>query len=459
LGELLHFYAGGEYLMATKVKPLSGFPEYLPAGRVVEQRVLDVLRETFELHGFAGIQTRSVEPLAELARKGEITKEVYVVRRLHAEGDGKDDLGLHFDLTVPFARYVLENAGSLQFPFRRYQIQPAWRGERPQQGRYREFWQADIDIVGQGTLAAHHDAEVLLVMLEAAGRLHDEIGLPRLIARVNNRQLMQGFYAGLGVDDPLAAIQAVDKLDKIGEGAVRAMLAATPKQADAIMALGRIKTADGGFVAQVRGLGVANDQLDKGLAELSDLVKAVSARFPGQVVADLSVARGLDYYTGNVFELALDGVPGLGTVSAGGRYDSLASDGRNTYPGVGISFGVTRVLAPVLAKGVLQASRAVPSAVLVAVDDENSRGVADQVAATLRARGVACEVAPNAPAYGKQIMYAQRRGIPFVWFGGVTGQVKDIRSGSQADADAANWAPPSEDAKPSLVRSGEAWAV
>jgi len=457
LGELLFFCAGGELLMASKVKPLSGFPEYLPAGRVVEQRVLDVLRETFELHGFAGIQTRSVEPMAELARKGEITKEVYVVRRLHAEGDGKDDLGLHFDLTVPFARYVLENAASLQFPFRRYQIQPAWRGERPQQGRYREFWQADIDIVGQGGLAVHHDAEVLLVMLEAAWRLSDEIGLPRLIARVNNRKLMQGFYAGLGVEDPLAAIQAVDKLDKIGEEAVRSMLTASAEQADSIMALGQIKSSDDGFVAQVRSLGVSNELLDQGLAELADLVKAVSSHFPGQVLADLGVARGLDYYTGNVFELALEGVTGLGTVSAGGRYDSLASDGRNTYPGVGISFGVTRVLAPALSKGALLASRPVPSAVLVAVDDEGTRGVADEVAAALRARGIACEVAPNAPAYGKQIMFAQRRGIPFVWFGGVTGQVKDIRSGAQADADAAVWAPPVADARPSLVLTGSEW--
>jgi len=443
--------------MATKVKPLSGFPEYLPAGRVVEQRVLDILRETFELHGFAGIQTRCVEPLEELARKGEITKEVYVVQRLHAEPGGKDDLGLHFDLTVPFARYVLENAAALQFPFRRYQIQPAWRGERPQQGRYREFWQADIDIVGQGSLASHHDAEVLLVMLEAAERLSAEIGLPRVIARVNNRKLMQGFYTGLGIADPSAVIAAVDKLDKIGEEAVRSMLSADPAQIDSIMALGRIKSMDDGFVGQVRALGVSNELLDQGLEELADLVKAVSARFPGQVLADLSVARGLDYYTGNVFELALEGVPGLGTVSAGGRYDSLASDGRNTYPGVGISFGVTRVLAPVLSKGALQASRPVPSAILVAVDDEATREVADRVATALRARGISCEVSPNAPAYGKQIKFAERRGIPYVWFGGVRGQVKDIRSGQQLDADATAWTPPAEDAKPSLVSGSANW--
>ena len=136
----------------SRPKPLSGFPEFLPAGRIVEQRVLAALADTFELHGFASIETRAVETMESLTRKGEIDKEVYVVRRLHAEADTAGELGLHFDLTVPFARYVLENSGHLVFPFRRYQIQKVWRGERPQEGRYREFLQADIDIVGQDTL-------------------------------------------------------------------------------------------------------------------------------------------------------------------------------------------------------------------------------------------------------------------------------------------------------------------
>jgi histidyl-tRNA synthetase len=220
-------------------------------------------------------------------------------------------------------------------------------------------------------------------------------------------------------------------------------------QADAVLALASIRTAD--FAALVRGLGVANDTLEEGLAELSALVEAVSARFPGRIVADLSVARGLDYYTGNVFELSLDGYPGLGTVSAGGRYGALASDGRNTYPGVGISFGVTRVLAPLIGKGVLAASRPVPSAVLVAVDAEETRAVAESVADALRSRGIPVEVSPNAAAYGKQIKLADRRGIPYVWFGGPTGQVKDIRSGAQQDAAAATWSPPPEDLHPAVV--------
>jgi len=436
--------------MTAKILPISGFPEYLPAGKEVERQVIDALRATFELHGFAGISTRSMEPLEQLSRKGEITKEVYVVRRLHATADAADEMGLHFDLTVPFARYVLENAGRLEFPFRRYQIQPAWRGERPQEGRYREFTQADIDVVGQSELALHHDGEIVMVMLEALGVLHDKFGLPTSTVRVNNRKLAQGFYQGLGIDDPLGVIQAVDKLDKIGEAGVRALLDAQgcdKAQVAAILALAGIRTDDDSFVARVRALGVGNELLDQGIDELAALFDAVS----GRVVVDLSVARGLDYYTGSVFEVGLDGLPSLGTVAAGGRYDSLATDGNKTYPGVGISFGVTRVLAPLIGRGTLTASRPVPSAVLVAVDDEASRCVANEVARALRANAVACEVSPGAPAYGKQIKFADRRCIPFVWFGGIAGQVKDIRSGEQVDADATIWTPPPTDARPVIV--------
>jgi histidyl-tRNA synthetase len=179
----------------SKPTPLSGFPELLPQQRFVEQHVTDSLRRTFELHGFASLETRSVEPMDQLLRKGETSKEVYVLRRLQAEdaGGGTDaGLGLHFDLTVPFARYVLENAGKLEFPFRRYQIQKAWRGERPQEGRYREFTQADIDVVMRDELPFHFDVEVARVMAEALSTLP----LPPMRLRVNNRKLIEGFYRG-----------------------------------------------------------------------------------------------------------------------------------------------------------------------------------------------------------------------------------------------------------------------
>src|SRR3954454_14244355 len=184
----------------SKPTPLSGFPELLPAQRFVEQQLIDTLRRTFELHGFAGLETRAVEPMDQLLRKGETSKEVYVLRRLQADPDQSGDagLGLHFDLTVPFARYVLENAGKLEFPFRRYQIQKAWRGERPQEGRFREFTQADIDIVGRDVLPFHHDVEVTRVMVDALTRLDF---LPGFRLQVNNRKLIQGFYAGLGLTD------------------------------------------------------------------------------------------------------------------------------------------------------------------------------------------------------------------------------------------------------------------
>ncbi len=345
----------------SRPKPLSGFPEFNPEGRVVEQFVLDRLRATFELHGFASIETRAVEPLDRLAKQGEIDKEVYAVQRLNAEPGTRAELGLHFDLTVPFARYVLENAHQLPFPFRRYQIQKVWRGERPQEGRYREFTQADIDIVNVNELAAHHDVEVPLVTLAALERLHVDLGLPPVLMRVNNRQLSEGFYRGLDIEDPMAVLRHVDKLDKIGPGRVVQQLVDDVQldsaQADACVKLAQISSADESFVDQVRSLGVNHPQLDRGLELLSEVVRAASAYVPGRLVADLKIARGLDYYTGTVYETELVGYESAGSISSGGRYDSLASDGKTTYPGVGLSIGVTRLLAPLLAKGLLRASR------------------------------------------------------------------------------------------------------
>ncbi len=442
----------------SRPRPLSGFPEYTPDQRIVEQHVLDRLRETFELHGFASIETRAVEPLDRLAKQGEIDKEVYVVQRLHAADDAKAELGLHFDLTVPFARYVLENAHQLAFPFRRYQIQKVWRGERPQEGRYREFTQADIDIVDNTTLAAHHDVELPLVTLQALERLHTDLGLPPVLMRVNNRRLAQGFYAGLGIDDPAAVLRQVDKLDKIGPDKVVEMLVEqglTDVQAKACLGLADISSADASFVDQVRALGVSDPELDAGLELLAAVVETAAQHVPGRMVADLKIARGLDYYTGTVYETELVGFESWGSVSSGGRYDSLASDGKTTYPGVGLSIGVTRLLAPLFSRGLLTASRPVPTVVLVAVDSEDSRADAVAVAERLRSRGIATEVAPKADKYGKQIRYADRRRIPYVWFGSPPqSEVKDIRTGEQLPADPDRWEPHASDLRP--VVSGPA---
>ncbi len=446
--------------MATKISPLSGFPELLPAARTVEREVIASLSRTFELHGFANIETRVVEPLDRLAKGGEIDKEIYVLQRLQAErhGGGSDPseaaLGMHFDLTVPFSRYVLEHAGHLEFPFRRFQIQPAWRGERPQEGRYRQFTQADVDVVGRDVLPFHHDVEVMAVMVDALGRLP----IPPVSFQFNNRKLIQGFYRGLGIADVTEAIRVIDKLDKLPAAEVADQLVervgATREQAERCLELATIRVADGSFVDRVRALGVTDELLDEGLAELAAVVEGCAAVAGDRVTveANLRIARGLDYYTGTVVEIFLEGYERLKSVGGGGRYDALASDGRTTYPGVGVSFGVSRTLLPLVADGVLAGSRPVPSAVLVALGDDESRPASEAVARALRARDVPCEVAPSPQKFGKQIRFAERRGIPYVWFLTDEGhQVKDIRSGDQAVADPDTWLPPAEDLRPTII--------
>ena len=438
---------------------LSGFPEWLPAGRVVEQQFIDILRRTFELHGFSGIQTRAVEPLTELTRKGESSKEVYLLSRLQGgpgeagEADPAKQLGLHFDLTVPFARYVIDNAGILHFPFKRYQIQKVWRGERPQEGRFREFYQVDIDVVGDGSLPLHYDVEVPLIMHEALSALP----IPAITIHVSNRKVAQGFYQSVGIEDDrlVEVLRVVDKLDKIGTDAVAVELVETVgiTRAQAEAALG-LATMTGTDPDQLRARVLAaldgaepSALLLAGLDELESLLRVAARRRPGAIVADLKIARGLDYYTGTVYESFMAGHEDLGSVCSGGRYDSLASNGKRTFPGVGISIGLSRLLSRIMGAGLIEVTRAVPTAVLVAVTDEEHRAASDAVADTLRERGIAADVAPTAAKFGKQIRFADKRGIPFVWFPGAgTGadSVKDIRSGEQIDADPATWSPANE---------------
>ncbi|AWB92560.1 histidine--tRNA ligase [Aeromicrobium chenweiae] len=427
--------------MATK---LSGFPEFLPRERIVEQQVLDHLRRTFELHGFANIETRAVEPLDVLLRKGEIDKEVYAVKRLAAADGEPAELALHYDLTVPFARYVLENAGKLEFPFRRWQIQKVWRGERPQQGRFREFTQADIDIVARDVLPFHFDVEVARVMAEALAGLP----IPTATLQISNRKILEGFYLGLGIDEPAAVMQVVDKLDKVPAEKIRELLVEQGLdggQADRVLALAEIVTTDTSFVERVQALGVEHEMLAEGLSELAQVIEGASGVEGVVVTADLRIARGLDYYTGTVFETRLAGWEHLGSICSGGRYDKLAQDRRSTYPGVGISLGVSRLLVPLG----LAASRSVPSAVLVAVDSEDSRAESNAIAGRLRARGIPTEVAAKADKFGKQIQNAEKRGIPYVWF--PPSAVKDIRTGDQVDADPDQWTPPAEDLTPNIL--------
>ncbi|RBP99546.1 histidine--tRNA ligase [Bifidobacterium xylocopae] len=449
----------------AKGASLSGFPEWLPSQRVVEQTMIDTLRHVFELNGFIGIETRAVEPGSSLLKKGETSKEIYLLSRLQEVGheDGKpveDRLGLHFDLTVPLSRYVVEHSGQLTFPFKRWQIQKVWRGERPQDGRFREFVQADIDVIGNGELPDHYEVELPLVMLSALEALRP-YGCPKATVHANNRKLSEGFYRGLGLSDIEGVLREIDKLDKIGAEEVGKLLVsecgASQAQASACLELAELTATDGaglrqGFrdLCEAHGIevgGQAYELAQEGLETLAMIVDEAARIRPGAVVADLKIARGLDYYTGSVYETFLDGAETLGSICSGGRYDNLASQGSRTYPGVGLSIGLSRLLSYMLGRVGAHASRVSPAAVLVAVWNEAGRTASNHVADLLRQRGIAADVAPSAAKIGKQIKYADHLGIPYVWFPAQEGdaaghdEVKNIETGDQEAADAVSWLP------------------
>lgn len=459
----------------AKGSSISGFPEWLPSERVVEQRVIDTVRHIFELNGFIGIETRAVESGASLLKKGETSKEIYLLSRLQDVDHESDTpveqrLGLHFDLTVPLSRYVVEHSGQLPFPFKRWQIQKVWRGERPQEGRFREFVQADIDVVGNGSLPDHYEVELPLVMVSALEALR-EFGLPKATVHANNRKLSEGFYRGLGLTDIEGVLREIDKLDKIGAQEVAKLLVetcgATQEQANACLELANITADDAQLlINQFNGLceihhidtdSDAYAMAKQGLDTLTMIVDEASRIRPGSVIADLKIARGLDYYTGSVYETFLDGADSLGSICSGGRYDNLASQGNKKYPGVGLSIGLSRLVSYMLHTAGVEASRISPAAVLVAVWDEPNRADSNAIARTLRERGIAADVAPNAAKMGKQIKYADKLGIPYVWFpnedptSDASDEVKNIITGEQTPADPQSWQPDNVVARQTIV--------
>jgi histidyl-tRNA synthetase len=432
------------------VKPvaISGFPEWLPGVRAVELDWLDRIRATFERYGFCSVETPSVESLDVLAAKGETSQEVYALRRLQAEpGDDSGRLGLHFDLTVPFARYVAAHFNELTFPFRRYQIQRVWRGERPQEGRYREFTQCDIDVINVDSVPLYFDAELPRIVHEVL----TELNVPAWTLNVNNRKLLQGFYEGLGIEDPVAVIRAADKLDKIGPDGVAKVLVdqvgLTAAQAKSVLDLAAVKASDSAAVVEAVGrLGVKSDLLTTGLDELTFVLDELADLPVGSVVADLSIARGLDYYTGTVYEAKFVDWPGFGSICSGGRYDDLAGSFiRRNLPGVGISIGLTRIFAKLVAEGMITPGPASPADVLVVIPSDERRRVAVATAGRLRARGLKVETYHQADKLAKQLRYANRKGIGALWFppfeDGKPHEVKNLATGDQTEADPDTWTP------------------
>ena len=429
----------------AKVGKISGFPEWLPEEKLIEQFFLDTVRKKFELYGFTPIEPRSIEPLDILLSKGD-DKEIYTLRRLHEEDPAKvADFGLHFDLTVPFARYVQQFRGKLVFPFKRYQIQKSWRGERPQEGRYREFYQADIDVINEGNLPISYDAEFPQLIYEIISSLPT----PPVKIRVNNRKVLTGFYQALGIDDVDGVLRSVDKLDKIGADAVIKLLTnelgITTNKAELCLKIGQIKSSDTSFVDKVNAFGFEHPVLSEGLEELAFVIEANQSLPEGTLIADLSLARGLGYYTGTVYECNFVGHESLGSICGGGRYDNLASDEKIKLPGIGISFGITRMLGYLFGRGLLKANKSSPVTVLVSLPTEDDRLEAIRIANRLRARGISADVHHAAQKFGKQIRAAERRGIPYIWFfkagDADSHELKDIRSGEQAKVNAYTWNP------------------
>ncbi|GHO85739.1 histidine--tRNA ligase [Dictyobacter formicarum] len=427
----------------TKV---SGFVEWLPEQRIVELQWLDEIRRTFESYGFCSIETPSVEEIDALLAKGETDKEIYVIKRLQGEGDKSEArLGLHYDLTVPLARYVAEHYNDLVFPFKRYQIQRVWRGERPQEGRYREFYQCDIDVINNNTVPQHFDAEMPVIVYEIFKRL----GVQNFQMHINNRKVLQGYFEGLGIEDTIPVLRIVDKLDKIGHDGVRVQLqeqlGMSEELAERCLAIGKICTSDLSFVERVRELGVQSELLDQGLEELQFVMNELRHVPEGVMLADLSIARGLDYYTGTVYEGKLADFPAFGTICSGGRYDDLTGSFiSRKLPGVGISIGLTRLLAKLLAEQKLQIGPKSPTQVLVVFPSEERRAEAVQAARTLRERGLNVEMYPTPIKQAQQLRYASRKGIPYAWFlpyGEKGHEVKNMVTGQQQEVDLATWQP------------------
>ena len=433
-----------------KARALSGYPEWLPEARLVELRWIDQIRKVFESYGYGSIDPRSVEEIDALVSKSEgqdTDKEIYALRRLAGPvAESEPKVALHFDLTVPLARYVAQNYAALVFPFKRYQISRAWRGERPQEGRFREFTQCDIDVLDNDRVSLHFDAEMPRIVLEAL----DAIGVGPVRLHVNNRKILEGFYRGLGVDDPIAVIRAADKLDKIGPAAVKTLMLTTlnltEDTSDSLLRLAQIKSEDDGFVAAVRGLGVSHPLLDEGLTELSGVMADLADVGSGRVLADLSIARGLDYYTGTVYEGKLTEFPDYPTICSGGRYENLVGAFLNRkLPGIGMSIGLTRIFAKMMKEGRIALGPKGPTEIFVARLPWTPPDRVASTAKILRGRGLNVETHYEVGKLDAQLRYASRKGIPYVWFTsgeeGKPDEVKDLRTGQQVAADMATWLP------------------
>lgn len=421
-------------------RTLSGFMELLPERQALFDKMTETLRETFSLYGFTPLDTPIIESSEVLLAKGggETEKQIYRFTK------GDSDLSLRFDLTVPLAKYVALHCGRLTFPFRRYQIGKVYRGERAQRGRFREFYQADIDIIGDGALSIINEAEIPSIIY----RCFNTLGLKKFVIRINNRKVLTGLFQLLGVHDKAGDVmRTIDKLDKIGKDKVIGLLknevGIGEEQSARIVGLLTCQESGEDPLVKLNALRGENETFDRGLEELSTVMKYMSAfGVPDtHFKIDLTIARGLDYYTGTVYETTMTDHPEIGSICSGGRYDNLAEYYTDRkLPGVGIAIGLTRLFYVLEDQGYLnEAILTAPADVLILPMTEDLEP-AITLATAMRQEGLRVQVYSEDKKFKARVSYADKLKIPYVVFLGEDeiskGQitVKDMRSGEQTTA-------------------------
>ena len=422
--------------------------ELLPRDQIAFQRMLDTIRHTFEQFGFLPVETPVMELSEVLLTKsgGETERQVYFVQStgaLEKAGDGLPELALRFDLTVPLARYVAEHEHDLAFPFRRYQMQRVYRGERAQRGRFREFYQCDIDVIGKDALSPRFDAEIPAVI----AAVFDRLAIGDFTIQLNHRKLLRGWFEGLGIEGErqMLVLRELDKLDKRGEDAVRATLAGEGFElasdvVEKLMAFSKVRSqGHDDALTKLDALGSGTPLFEEGRAELRAILLQLKALGvdESRSAINLSIARGLDYYTGIVYETTLDAYPQIGSICSGGRYDNLASHySKSKLPGVGISIGLTRLFYQLREAGLIGSADSSVD-VLVALLDDAGLDAALSMSQRLRAAGLNVETQFEPRKLAKQFQYADKAGIRFVVMRGEDEAargvvaVKDLRRGQQ----------------------------
>ena len=396
-----------------KPRTLSGFMELLPGKQIQFERMVSILRDTYASYGFAPLDTPVIEDAQILLAKGggETEKQIYRFQK------GDSDIALRFDLTVPLAKYVALHCNELAFPFRRFQISKVYRGERAQRGRFREFYQADIDIIGDGKLDILNEAEIPAIIY----KVFRGFGLNRFQIRVNNRKILTGFYAMQDLAEKSGDImRTVDKLDKIGADKVRTLLVdtcgLTGEQADEILKFIAIRGTNAEVLAALEGYAGRNETFDMGLAELKAVCENLAAFGVPEAnfAVDLTIARGLDYYTGTVYETTLLDHPEIGSVCSGGRYDNLAGYYIDkALPGVGISIGLTRLFYVLDEQGLLNPALPTAPADVLVLPMTQEPGPAISLAEELRASGLRVQLYGEQKKFKQKMAYADKLGVPF----------------------------------------------